>query len=58
MLPITKENTSSRPCRSVTWALPSALLLPTEGIAVTFSVAVAVAVTVQGAARALMLRFA
>ena len=34
-----------------------ATLLPTEGVAVTFTVAVTVAVVVQGAARAVLLRF-
>jgi uncharacterized membrane protein (GlpM family) len=40
------------------YCIAVALLLPTEGIAVTFAVAVAAAVAVQGAARAVILRFA
>jgi uncharacterized membrane protein (GlpM family) len=42
----------------VAYCIAVALLLPTEGIAVTFTVAIVVAIAVQGAARALMLRFA
>lgn len=40
----------------IAFCVAVALLLPTEGIAVTFAAAVAVAV--QGAAKAVMMRFA
>jgi hypothetical protein len=42
----------------IAFCVAVALLLPTEGVAVTFAAAVAVAVAVQGAAKAVMMRFA
>lgn len=42
----------------IAFCVAVALLLPTEGVAVTFAVGVAVAVAVQGAAKAVMMRFA
>jgi uncharacterized membrane protein (GlpM family) len=42
----------------IAYCVAVALLLPTEGVAVTFTVAVATAVVVQGAARAVTLRLA
>ncbi|HEY6966141.1 MAG TPA: hypothetical protein VI229_01625 [Burkholderiales bacterium] len=42
----------------IAYCVAVALLLPTEGVAATFTVAVAIAVVVQGAARAVMLRLA
>jgi len=41
----------------IAYCVAVAALLPTEGIAVTFVVAVAAAVAVQGAAKAVMMRF-